>query len=64
MTAQELIEGTDTRIYVVKDKIFALEIPSEKIDFRAEENAKRVPVKLPDNIERECFNINNILNLI
>ncbi len=64
VTAQELIEGTDTRIYVVKDKIFALEIPSEKIDFRAEENAKRVPVKLPDNIERECFNINNILNLV
>ncbi len=64
VTAQELIEGTDIRAYIVDKDIYALEINAKTIDFRAENNAKRIPIKLEESVIEDCFKINDILGLV
>lgn len=64
ITAQELVEGTDIRAYVVDKNVYAMEIYADTIDFRAQEKAKRVPVQLQDSVIEDCFRINDILGLV
>lgn len=64
VTVQELIDGTDIRVYVVGREAFAVEIQSDTIDFRAQDNAKRMPVKLSDSVIEDCFKINSALGLV
>lgn len=60
---QECIDGTDIRVYIIKDNIFAMEIQSNTLDFREDSNAPRIPVKLPLDVEKDCIKVMNLLNL-
>jgi glutathione synthase/RimK-type ligase-like ATP-grasp enzyme len=61
---QEFVPGTDIRAYVVKDEIYAMEIRSQTLDFRADTEAPRVPIELPDTVVRDCFRLAQTLDLI
>lgn len=60
---QEMIEGTDIRVYVIGKEIFSAEIRSNTLDFRDDENAQIVPVELPTKIKEDCFKIMSLFNL-
>ncbi len=60
---QEYIEGTDVRVYVIGDKIFAANILADTIDFREHEGAKIEPVDIPDNIKQDCLKIMKLFKL-
>lgn len=60
---QECIDGVDIRVYAMGDKIFPAEIQAKTVDFRADNNPKHLPVKLPQDIENNCKKVLNILNL-
>lgn len=60
---QEYIEGTDVRVYVIGDKIFAANILADTIDFREHEGAKTEPVEIPDNIKQDCLKIMKLFKL-
>ena len=62
VTLQECIDGTDLRIYVIKDEIFAMEIQTDALDFREDKQAKRVPIKLPTDVEEDCYTIAKLLD--
>ncbi|MDX2084284.1 MAG: hypothetical protein SFZ03_02720 [Candidatus Melainabacteria bacterium] len=64
ITVQELINGTDLRIYVVGQEVFAMEIRSETLDFRDDPGATRVAIKLPMDIEARCIEITRRLGLV
>lgn len=61
---QELIEGVDVRVYVIKDEIFAAEIQSRTLDFRDDPAAPIVPVTLPDAVAQNCLKIMRLLGLV
>jgi glutathione synthase/RimK-type ligase-like ATP-grasp enzyme len=64
---QELLLGTDIRVHVVGDAIFATAICSEVVDYRyASRENKEVQmqsIELPKNIENKCFELSKRLNL-
>lgn len=60
---QEKLDGTDIRVYIVGDSIFAAEIQTTSIDFRADNEAKIVPICLPENIVKQCFKIKDLFKL-
>ncbi|MCR5261997.1 MAG: hypothetical protein K6C94_09200 [Candidatus Gastranaerophilales bacterium] len=60
---QEKLDGTDIRVYIVGDKIFPAEIRAKTIDFRSDKDAEIVPVKLPPEIEKQCFKIADMFKL-
>jgi glutathione synthase/RimK-type ligase-like ATP-grasp enzyme len=61
---QELIEGVDVRVYLVKDELFAGEIRSKTLDFRADPQAEIVPVNLPDSVAEDCRTLARVLGLV
>jgi hypothetical protein len=60
---QELIEGVDIRVYVIGADLFAAEIRSSTLDFRADPHAEIVPLKLPDTVMEDCFLLAKTLGL-
>ncbi len=60
---QEYIEGTDVRVYVIGDKIFAANILADTVDFREDEGAKIEPIEIPDNIKQDCLKIMKLFKL-
>lgn len=63
-TFQEKIEGTDIRVYKVGNQLFPVEIQSDDLDFRTDEDAKRVPITLPDEVAAHCHLIGQTLDLM
>jgi len=64
---QAYIEGTNIRVHVTGQKLFATEIQSEAIDYRyaARDNldVDMVPIELPEEIQRRCFELSHRLCL-
>lgn len=60
---QEMINGVDIRVYVIGQDIFAAKIVAETLDFRADENAKIIPIELPQNIKDYCLQIMQLFEL-
>lgn len=60
---QEKLDGTDIRVYGIGNELFAAEIRAKTIDFRSDESAQIVPVKLPDEIEKQCLKIMKLFKL-
>ncbi len=61
---QEMIEGVDIRIYLVKDEVFAGEIRTSTLDFRADPHAQIVPVSLPDHVVQDCRKLADAFGLL
>lgn len=61
---QEMIPGVDVRAYLVGDEIFAGEIRSATLDFRADPQAEIVPVDLPDSVTEDCRTVAKQLGLV
>ena len=61
---QECIEGMDIRAYVVGEDVFALEIHSDKLDFRETPNSFRKPIELPETIRTQCLSMTRELGLV
>src|SRR5262249_35806291 len=55
---QQYIEGTDVRVHVVGDEIFACEVRSEADDYRYPQTPSKVvdiaPLTLSDDLEQRC----------
>jgi hypothetical protein len=62
-TFQAYIPGTNIRTYVIGEAIFSAEIHSPDLDFRTDENASLVPLKVPDEIAQQCLSIAKALKL-
>ncbi len=60
---QECINGMDIRVYVIGEDCFALEIHSDKLDFRETPNTFRKAIKLPEAIRQQCLLICKTLGL-
>ncbi len=64
---QAFVPGTNVRVHVVGDKVFATEIVTDAIDYRYanEENLdiEMVPMNLPSEITARCLNLSRMLNL-
>lgn len=60
---QEFVPGTDIRVYVVQDELFAMEILADTLDFREDTDAKRVPIELPDHVAKDCLTLARTLNM-
>jgi hypothetical protein len=61
---QEMIEGVDVRVYLVKDEAFAAEIRSSTLDFRDDPQAPIAPVDLPDSVIADCQTLAQLLGLV
>ncbi|QEK39404.1 ATP-grasp domain-containing protein [Candidatus Sneabacter namystus] len=60
---QELLEGKNIRVHVVKDKCFAVAIQSDTIDYRYTNKREFYDYSLPENVEEECIQISKKLKL-
>jgi predicted ATP-grasp superfamily ATP-dependent carboligase len=61
---QELLEGINIRVHVLKNKVFSLEILSNKIDYRYSNTTVFNEIRLPKKIEEECIEITRQCNFI
>lgn len=61
---QEMIEGVDIRIYLIGDELFAAEIHSKTLDFRADPDARIVPITLPETVAADCLTVVRTLGLL
>lgn len=61
---QEYIPGTNIRVYVIGRALYAAEIRSAAIDFRADQKAPIVPLEIPDAIQHYCHRIARALGLV
>lgn len=61
---QEYIPGQDFRAYVLKDKVFGVEVQSTTLDLNLDDTAKRVAVTLPDHIVNDCYKIAEVAGLV
>jgi glutathione synthase/RimK-type ligase-like ATP-grasp enzyme len=62
-TFQAYIPGTNIRTYVIGESIFSAEIDSPDLDFRTDQNASLIPLKVPDEIAQQCLSIAKALKL-
>ena len=60
---QEYIDGTDIRVYAYQNEIYALEIQTDNIDFRTDENARLIPIELPEQVKQDCLKVMKICDL-
>lgn len=63
VTLQELIPGTNVRVYVIANAVYAAEIRSPEIDFRADEDAILMPLEVPEPIREQSIAIAKALFL-
>ena len=59
---QKLIPGTNYRVHVIGDRIFALRIHSDKLDYRYG-NTAMFAEELPESIAAKCRALNSLLGL-
>jgi len=60
---QEYINGTDYRVHILEDKVFASRILSSSADYRYAIDTQIESVTLPSNIEEKCFLLSKNLGL-
>lgn len=63
---QRLLEGTNVRVHVVGDAVFACEIDSETVDYRYREGtdgATMTPIRLPADVAARCVAVSRALDL-
>ena len=60
---QEYIDGTDVRVHVVGDFVYATEIMSAATDYRYDPTARHRHVELPVDIARRCVELSEHLAL-
>jgi len=64
---QAFIEGTNVRVHVIGNTVFATEIHTEAVDYRyasqEEYDVKMIPVDLPQEIVARCLNLSRCLEL-
>ncbi|MEM9007205.1 MAG: hypothetical protein AAGE59_27215 [Cyanobacteria bacterium P01_F01_bin.86] len=60
---QEYIPGTNLRVYVIGNALYAAEIRSAAIDFRSDQEAHIVPLEIPDKIQQQSHQIARALGL-
>lgn len=64
---QKKLQGTNIRVHIVGDVLFATKVESEIVDYRyaGRENAAvtLTPYQLPPAIEKRCFNVSRLLHL-
>ncbi len=63
ITVQEYIPGTNIRSYLINQKVYSAEIRSQCLDFRDDENVQIIPIKTPENIQKQCRIISQALFL-
>lgn len=56
-TIQQYIPGTNVRAYVIANQIYAAEIRSLAVDFRADAQAEIFPLTLPQAVQQQCLAI-------
>lgn len=61
---QQYIPGTNLRVYVIGDAVYAAEIRSAAIDFREDQQAQILPLEIPDSIRQQCHQIAQALGLV
>jgi len=61
---QEYVPGTDIRVYVIQNELFAMEIQSSTLDFREDQEAPRVKIELPPAVATDCLKLARTLNLV
>jgi glutathione synthase/RimK-type ligase-like ATP-grasp enzyme len=64
VTLQELIPGVDIRLYMVLDEFFAMEIHSDTLDFRDDQQAERKAIQLPETVQKMCKTVMKTLGLV
>ena len=64
VTLQQEIEGTDVRVFVADEQVFACEVRTETIDFRDDPDPEIVAVDLPDEIAERSIQIARRLHLL
>lgn len=61
---QEFVDGVDIRVYAFDSgEVFGGEIIADTIDFRADDNSKINPVKLPKKVQKDCLKVMKLLGL-
>ena len=60
---QEYIPGTNLRVYVIGNALYAAEIRSDAVDFRADQQAPILPITIPEAIQQYCYQIARVLGL-
>ena len=60
---QEYIPGTNLRVYVIGKALYAAEIRSASIDFRADQQAPILPIEIPSTVQQQCHQIARALGL-
>jgi glutathione synthase/RimK-type ligase-like ATP-grasp enzyme len=59
---QKVVPGINYRVHVINDKLYALAITSDKLDYRYG-NSSMVQQKLPPDVASKCLALNKILGL-
>ena len=60
---QEHIDGSNVRVHVIGERVFALRIQSAEVDYRYSSHRKIESITLPEAIERRCVALSNALGL-
>ena len=60
---QECVAGTDIRVHVVGDFVYATEVTSDATDYRYDPTSRHRHVDLPDDIIRRCVELSEHLEL-
>jgi glutathione synthase/RimK-type ligase-like ATP-grasp enzyme len=64
---QEKLQGSNIRVHVVGDALFATRIETPVVDYRyasrENEEAHLLPEQLPEHIQNQCFHISQVLHL-
>lgn len=60
---QERVEGTDLRVHVVGDRVFASWIEATEADYRYDREATITPHELPGEVEERCLALSRELDL-
>jgi glutathione synthase/RimK-type ligase-like ATP-grasp enzyme len=64
VTLQEEIPGTDVRVFVAGERVYACEMRTDALDFREDPYAKIVPIELPGEIRRQALAVAEALHLV
>jgi glutathione synthase/RimK-type ligase-like ATP-grasp enzyme len=54
---QEFVPGTDYRVHVVADRIFACRIDSDAVDYRYDHGTRITPVEIPVALAERCYRL-------
>ena len=64
VTVQQRIEGTDIRVFVAGERLYACELHTDAMDFREDDDVRIEPTVLPDEVAAACRRVAAALKLI